>query len=370
MEKIRPKVVVYAIAKNESKFVERWVRSMSEADEIVVMDTGSTDDTVAKLQVGGVKVAKREIKPWRFDVARNESMKLCPSDADILVCTDLDEVLLPGWRAKLDEAWSEAKAKGVTPTTYTYEYVWNFQEDGSDGAKFTYEKIHAPNVCKWKHPVHEVLEYSVKKVSVPLEGVRLEHHADPTKSRGQYLALLEMSVREKPSDDRNMHYLGREYMFYQRWQEAIDTLKRHLDMPAATWKPERASSMRYIARCYGGIGNKAEQERWLWRAVFEAPEQREACLELAEFLYREKAWNTLVEVSVICLARERREMSYLTLPEAWGSRPWDLYSIGLWYSGRREDAIKANKEAIRLSPNDERLQENERVMLNLLARKR
>ena len=50
MENGKPKVVVYAIVKNESKFVERWVRSMSEADEIVVMDTGSTDDTVAKFQ--------------------------------------------------------------------------------------------------------------------------------------------------------------------------------------------------------------------------------------------------------------------------------------------------------------------------------
>lgn len=368
MENGKPKVVVYAIAKNEAKFVERWARSMSEADEIVVMDTGSTDDTVAKLQDGGVKVAKREIKPWRFDVARNESMKLCPSDADILVCTDLDEVLLPGWRAKLDEAWSEAKAKGISPTTYTYEYVWNFQADGSDGAKFTYEKIHAPGVCKWTHPVHEVLEYSAEKVSVPLEGVRLEHHADPTKSRGQYLALLEMSVQEKPNDDRNMHYLGREYMFYRRWQEAIATLKKHLLLPTATWKPERASSMRYIARCYGGIGNKAEQERWLWRAIYEAEEQREACLELAELLHEEKAWDTLVAVCEICLGRNTRAMSYLTLPEAWGSRPWDLYAIGLWYSGRRQEAIKANKRAMEIEPANKRLKENDAVMRRLIDR--
>ena len=42
------KICVYAIAKNESKFVKRWMESMSEADMVVVLDTGSTDDT-AKL---------------------------------------------------------------------------------------------------------------------------------------------------------------------------------------------------------------------------------------------------------------------------------------------------------------------------------
>ncbi len=35
------KIVVYAIAKNESSFVDRWMDSMSEADQVVVLDTGS-----------------------------------------------------------------------------------------------------------------------------------------------------------------------------------------------------------------------------------------------------------------------------------------------------------------------------------------
>lgn len=37
------KICVYAICKNEEKFIERWVNSMKEADKIYVLDTGSTD---------------------------------------------------------------------------------------------------------------------------------------------------------------------------------------------------------------------------------------------------------------------------------------------------------------------------------------
>ena len=40
------KICVYAICKNEEKFVDSWVDSMSEADKIIVLDTGSSDKTV------------------------------------------------------------------------------------------------------------------------------------------------------------------------------------------------------------------------------------------------------------------------------------------------------------------------------------
>ena len=69
------KVVVYAICKNEEKFVNRWIESMKEADKIVVLDTGSDDDTVKKLKEQNVYVESKVINPWRFDVARNEALK-------------------------------------------------------------------------------------------------------------------------------------------------------------------------------------------------------------------------------------------------------------------------------------------------------
>ena len=69
---------------------------MKEADEIYVLDTGSSDRTVEILKSCGVHVTIKEIKPWCFDVARNESLKLVPINTDICVCTDLDEVFTKG----------------------------------------------------------------------------------------------------------------------------------------------------------------------------------------------------------------------------------------------------------------------------------
>jgi hypothetical protein len=59
------KICVYAICKNELKFVEQWLENMSEADYIVVLDTGSSDGTFEKLQVDSrvTLVKQQEIKP-------------------------------------------------------------------------------------------------------------------------------------------------------------------------------------------------------------------------------------------------------------------------------------------------------------------
>ena len=72
------KIVVYAICKNEDNFIDRWFNSMKEADDIYVLDTGSTDNSFKHLKKLGVHAVQKIIDPWRFDVARNESLKLVP----------------------------------------------------------------------------------------------------------------------------------------------------------------------------------------------------------------------------------------------------------------------------------------------------
>uniref|UniRef100_UPI0032E4CF26 glycosyltransferase n=1 Tax=Lacrimispora sp. TaxID=2719234 RepID=UPI0032E4CF26 len=101
----RYKICVYAISKNEEQFVDRWMDAVSEADEVIVTDTGSTDGTVEKLRARGATVYEETISPWRFDTARNIALDHVPEDADICVSNDLDEVFIPGWRKILESAW-------------------------------------------------------------------------------------------------------------------------------------------------------------------------------------------------------------------------------------------------------------------------
>ena len=348
-------IVVYAICKNESQFVDRWMDSMSEADMVVVLDTGSTDDTAERLEARGAKVSRDVIEPWRFDTARNRALDLVPEDADICVSTDLDEVFHPGWRELLEKAWLPGTGQA------SYRYTWSFNPDGSEGVVFWYNKIHARHGYKWFHPVHEVIQWvgeGSPGPTVSVEGMQLDHHPDPTKSRGQYLPLLEMSVLEDPNDDRNMHYLGREYMFKGRWDDCITTLKMHLSMPSAVWADERAASMRYIAKSYAEKGEIQTARNWYLKAIAEAPHLREPYIDLAMLLYNNQKWEGVLYFTECALEIEVRPRTYICEAAAWGSLPYDLRSIAFYNTGRYREALMEVQKAIAIEPSNERLQGN------------
>lgn len=349
------KIVVYAIAKNESSFVDRWMDSMSEADQVVVLDTGSDDGTAERLQARGAQVTVERIVPWRFDQARNRSLELVPEDADVCVCTDLDEVFHPGWRSALEQAWTPGTSQA------RYRYTWSFQPDGSEGVVFWQEKIHARRGFRWVHPVHEVLEWvgeGERGPMVSVQGIQLNHHPDPQKSRGQYLPLLELSVAEDPEDDRNLHYLGREYLYYGRWDDCIRTLTRHLALPKAVWRDERAASMRYIARAHARKGERDEARDWYLRAAAEAPHLREPWTDLAMLLYEDQEWEGVLYATACALKIRERPRTYICEAEAWGSLPHDLRCQAYYHTGRLPQALEEARLALAAAPSDPRLAGN------------
>ena len=351
------KVVVYAIAKNEEKFVNRWYDSMKEADSIYVLDTGSNDNTVKFLQEKGVNVLVKEIVPWRFDVARNESLNLVPEDTDICVCTDLDEVFVPGWREELEKTWKEGNNR------LRYVYNWSLDKDNKPIISFYSEKIHSRKGYKWTHPVHEILEYDGNNERFETtDNVILNHYPDASKSRSSYLPLLELSVKEDPDNDRNMHYLGREYMYYSRWNECIDTLIKHLNLPSATWRDERCASMRFIGRSYINLGRYDEARIWLEKAVKEAPYLRDPYVELAFLEYKLGNYLEVIKNCTLALTIKENKKTYINEKFCWDYTIDDLLSISYYNLGLYDIALYYVERALKYNSNDERLLNNRDVM--------
>jgi glycosyltransferase involved in cell wall biosynthesis len=341
------KIAVYCIALNEEQFVKRWYESAKEADFLLLADTGSTDGTKELAESLGITVVDIRINPWRFDDARNASLAHIPLDIDYCIALDVDEVLTPGWKQHFD-----ALPKAVTRPRY--KYVWSWNTDGSEGLVYGGDKIHARKGYRWKHPVHEVLNsYLIPEVQEWF-GLQIHHHPDNTKSRSQYFPMLEMAVAEDPEDDRNAHYLGREYFFHGMCDKAKEELQRHLSLKRAVWKPERAASMRYIAKCSEG----KEREEWLKRAATECPEGREPWVDLAEYYYEQSMWKECYASVLRALEIKEKPLQYLNDPKAWGSLPYDLAALSAHHLGYKEEALTFGEEALNLSPTDERLKKN------------
>jgi tetratricopeptide (TPR) repeat protein len=351
------KIAVYTITKNEAHFIPRWFGSCSEADELVVLDTGSTDDTVQVARNLGITVYENVFDPWRFDVARNHNLNLIGDDIDFCIALDADEILVPGWREKLESINPET-------TRPRYKYVWSWKEEGVEGLVYGGDKIHSRHDYEWKHPVHEVLTFSPRggKEREVQQWIDLEihHHPDSTKSRGQYLPLLELATKEDPDDDRNAHYYGRELMFSGRMQEAAVELKRHLSLPRAQWKAERAASMMFLSQC-----EPENAERWLLDAHAEDPLRREPMVKLAMHYFALNKWDDAIIWSRKAITIKEKPLDYLAQEYAWGSVPYDILAVSYYSKRRGEEARKYGIMALLEEPNNQRLLNNLKYYVSL-----
>ena len=282
---------------------------MKEADSIVVLDTGSTDDTVEKLRSHGIKVEVKEIKPWRFDVARNESLKLVPDDCNILLCTDLDEILEPGWAKPLREQWVEGKH-----TRACYKYVWSHLPNGEPGRIFGYNKIHTKD-WEWRYPVHELLWHKTRHTeNYPAEEslnlfdkMTLHHYPDPYKSRGSYLGLLEMRERDYPDDLYGLIYLAHEYRYRGFLDKSIEKLNKVLTVYDKQVNPiERASCYLFMGDDYFDLKQHEKAIESYLKGIEIEPTYRELYLNLSKVYLDQKEYDKAIDIIKEGLAKSYR----------------------------------------------------------------
>lgn len=345
------KIHVYAISKNEEKHAERFLASCADADGVHVMDTGSDDRTPEILAASGIDFVTRIIDPWRFDRARMAALAMVPEDADICIPLDLDEILVPGWRKIIEDAWQ--------PWTNLLDYLYAWEmRDGVPFRAWHQRKIHARKGFYWKAPCHEMIvpEPGIVISMAEVRTVLMEHYQDTGKSRAHYLPLMELGVQEDPRDARLQLYLGREYSYLCRWNDAITTLENYLAI-GGTWAFERASACIMIANAHY---DPRVRLRWFMRGVHEMDWQRETWVALSDHCRKvgDHAGSYWAAKKALDIPIGSRIDSYLNEPDCWTWRPHDNLAIAAHYLGRDADAEEHSLKALTYAPDDDRLIKN------------
>lgn len=345
------KIVVYAICKNEEKFAYNWVQSMSEADAIYVLDTGSQDNSVQLLKKLGVHVFRHTFKSFRFDLARNYILKRLPENCDLCVCTDLDERFEKGWRKKLEDGCN-AKTNRVY-----YTYNWKL-ENGKPIISFLSDKIHSRFGYKWIYPVHEVLVKTNRdsESAVTIENITLNHFPDQTKPRS-YLALLEKWHSAQPLLSRANYYLAREYYFLGKFLSAIRLCIKYLGLKNATWSQERSAVHSLCAKCYCAINNHSLASNHFMLAITENPSAREPYVEYAEFLMQNADYHGSIHFLLRAQSKHEKPKTFLVQQRAYGNLIDDLLSLCYYHLSDKENAKKHALSALKIQF-DERIKYN------------
>lgn len=246
MNTSRPLLAAVMIVKNEEQHLARCLSSIRTCcDEIIIVDTGSTDNTVAIAEKFGAKVFHR-IWQQDFADARNES--LSHTNAEWVLYIDADEVLTNIEKFPLRDLLSRSSdvaAFGlqVSPLIgwmpYTDFRLWR----------------HDPEI-QFVGDIHETTLPDIQRLAaqreqklqpIPLHMQHLGYESDQTKKHLRNLPLLERQLEATPRKINIIGQLGRIHSSLGNHHEAEELLQRAVDIIREDGEKEVTDVVAYVS---------------------------------------------------------------------------------------------------------------------------
>ncbi len=211
------------IVKNEEKFLDECLKSVRNVvDQMVIVDTGSSDRTIEIARNYGAEVYKYQ---WRddFAAARNESIKYAAGDW--ILWMDADERLKPDSIPELQKLLR----KEEKPVAYVIQ-IWNRINQGKNYRLSGAHRLFTNHFgITFQGRIHEQIVYSLaalkgKEHSCTVGLEHLGYDLDETaqdKKHIRNLKLLQRLIKDEPGNAYAHFSLGQEYAIGKDWEKAV-----------------------------------------------------------------------------------------------------------------------------------------------------
>jgi glycosyltransferase involved in cell wall biosynthesis len=212
-----PRLALVVIARNEARCIARCLTSARPyVDAMIVLDTGSTDDTVAIAEACGATVHHFT---WCDDFAAARNAALAHSDADWNLILDADDWLEGDASALADLPAAPAPARFVG----CVRIVNRASADQPVTRKFIPRVL--PRGVRYEGRIHEQPVSPLPMVLLPL---MLRHdgfeEAQLARKAGRNEAILRAELENHPGDSYLWYQLGREHLVRGQPSDAADAL--------------------------------------------------------------------------------------------------------------------------------------------------
>lgn len=265
------------IVKNESVMLPRCLESLKGIDEIIICDTGSTDNTIEVAKKYTDKVFTDYVWNDHFANARNHAKSKVT--ADWIISIDADEFLVD--YSKVREACLLAEARNL----FAVEIKCTKIENKDD--YFYYPRLfkNAPNVF-WEGAVHNtisVIGERVGDVEIKID-YSPAHRNDPDRA----MRILKKTVENNPSP-RMLYYLGREYWYRGDYENAVKTLGKYVQQ--SYFPAEKADAFLCMAKSYYAMQMNDDAKDAILQALKTNPNFKEACKFMADLCRKDRNAN-------------------------------------------------------------------------------
>ncbi|MDE6984800.1 MAG: glycosyltransferase [Lachnospiraceae bacterium] len=327
------------IVKNEEMHIARCLDSVAAlVDEIVIVDTGSTDRTVEIVSEYTSKVFSHQ---WKEDFAEARNESFSRATMDYCMWMDADDVL----DAAEQDKFLQLK-QSLAPDVDIVMMKYNTSFDEAGRPSFSYFRERWVRNCAqycWVGAVHEVIPPAGKIIYSDIAVSHRKMNAgDPDRNLRIYQKMIADGKQLEP---RQQYYYGRELYYHKKYEEAAAVLESFLRVPEG-WVENKIEACSVCASCYSGLGQDQAALNTLLRSMsFDLP-RAELCCEIGKYFLEHGNFHNAVYWYETALHIPRKENAGgFVLPDCYDYVP--LLQLCVCYDrmGDRQRAMEYNERA-------------------------
>lgn len=345
------------IMKNEEDNIRNCLNSFKNVvDEIIVIDTGSTDNSKKIALEFTDKVYDFK---WvdDFSKARNFSFEKCTSDW--IIWADSDDILLPQDAQKIKNLNYDNKEIIIC------KYVYNHDELGNPGSILERERIIKRSLnLKWQKAIHEYIPLNGK---ISREDIEIHHYKKQNNSE-RNLSILQKII-QTDQDPRNFFYYGKELFYFNKFEESNEILKKFVLMNG--WIEDICNAYEIIAKNSLILKNEKDFLENIFKSIEIEPTRAEPCFELGSFYMNKGIYKKAIFWFEQCLNVKRSpELLSIYVPEYYTWRPAIQLVLCYNWIGEIQKAYDYNELYLKFKPNNAIGLNNKNILENSELRKK
>ena len=212
---MKNEVSLCMIVKNEEEYLGKCLNSIYDiVDEIIIVDTGSTDKTIEIANNFGAKVYYFK---WNknFSEARNESLKYATKDWILIL--DADDEFYPEDRETLNVLLNSELDEKAIYYFETLSYYWSSIKKEEIAININPRLFKSNRRIHYKGEVNNQLVFTQGEYNVTCDDIKIHHYGYLDKriiskdKRDRNISILNEQIKNNPSNGFAYFNLGNEY---------------------------------------------------------------------------------------------------------------------------------------------------------------
>jgi glycosyltransferase involved in cell wall biosynthesis len=357
------KLSLSMIVKNEEETILRVLScAKTFCDELVVIDTGSTDKTVELAKEAGAEVYFFD---WidDFAAARNFALEKCSNDW--VIWLDADDIISEEHQAKLKNL-KDTVLNDEKVNILFLPYERDFAEDGSCTFSVIRERLFRKSAnYHWVGVVHEVVPVDYSK-SLTFNDIKIQHKKPShlwERQTDRNIRILEKAVQSGDLSPRTLFYYSNELKGHGKNIEAIEYYEKYIQVSTIDW--EKYYALTSIAACYKALDQKDKWLEYNTKAMIFDSTRAEAFVQVGLYFYERAEWKKAIPFFQAASVLKKPDHGFNS-DSSYTWLPLDYLSICLDRIGDYYSSINTVMKIMPISPEKPRLKKNLQWLIDQL----